>query len=344
MFTVELPLRKSKILGVIVRQYIETGEPVGSKSLLNFLDFSVSSATVRNEMASLSEMGYLVQPHTSAGRIPTQIGYRYYLDHLIEPIQLSSREKRAIDDVLLSCADDPEHILGKGTEILSQLTGYVALSSTPPTDNTSIEKIKIVQIGRHTSMMVMVTSKGMVKNRLFRCDCNLNDELIRIFELSLNEMLCGVQIDRITPAFIQTVAVGSGDVMIFMPQVLITIMEACKESSIVNIVHYGLSNLLQTGEFDVEQLKGIYRFLQNNQNMEKLLFRKNKRISTYVGTESHNEDISATGIAVSRYSVGSTLAGAFAVIAPMRMNYSLTVAYTDYISQMCGKLITELTE
>ena len=104
----ELPLRKSKILGVIVRQYIETGEPVGSKTLLNFLDFSVSSATVRNEMASLSEMGYLVQPHTSAGRIPTQSGYRYYLDHLIEPVELSSREKRAIDDVLISSADDPE--------------------------------------------------------------------------------------------------------------------------------------------------------------------------------------------------------------------------------------------
>ncbi len=340
----ELPLRKSKILGVIVRQYIKTGEPVGSKSLLNFLDFSVSSATVRNEMASLSEMGYLVQPHTSAGRIPTQIGYRYYLDHLVEPVQLSSREKRAIDDVLNASADDPEHILSKGAEILSQLTGYVALSTTPPTDNTFIEKIKIVQISRHTSMMVMVTSKGMVKNRLFRCDYNLNDELIRIFELNLNEMLSGVQIDRITPAFIQTVAVSSGDIMIFMPKVLITIMEACRESSVVNILHYGIANLLQTGELEMNQLKGIYRFLQNNESQEKLLFRKNQRIVTYVGTESQNDDISATAVAVSRYTVGNTLAGAFAVIAPMRMNYPLTVAYTDYISQMCGNLITELIE
>jgi len=129
-----------------------------------------------------------------------------------------------------------------------------------------------------------------------------------------------------------------------MPKVLITIMEACKESSVINIVSYGLSNLLQTGEFDMVQLRGIYRFLQNKEHQEKLLFRKNKRISTYVGTESQNEDISATGIAVSRYAVGNTPAGAFAVIAPMRMNYALTVAYTDYISQMCGKLITELIE
>ena len=154
----ELPVRKSKILNAIIKQYIATGEPMGSKGLLDYLDFSVSSATVRNEMASLSDMGYLVQPHTSAGRVPTQMGYRYYLDHLIEPIELSSRERRAIDDVLTAVADDPEHILNKGAEILSQLTGCVALSTTPPTENTTVDRIRIIQISRHTAMMIMITS------------------------------------------------------------------------------------------------------------------------------------------------------------------------------------------
>lgn len=340
----ELPVRKGKILNAIIKQYIETGEPMGSKLLLDFLDFSVSSATVRNEMASLSEMGYLIQPHTSAGRVPTQLGYRYYLDHLVEPIQLSNRECRAIDDVLSAVADDPEHILNKGAEILSQLTGYVAVSTTPPANDTTIERVKILQISRHTIMMVMITSKGMVKNRLFRCDHNITDDVLNIFERALNEMLTGVKLSLITPAFVQTVAVALGDVLIFMPQALLAIMNAAKEASVINIVNYGLSNLLQTGEFSIEQLRNIYRFLQDVQLQEELLFRKHNRISTYIGTESEIPDVFSTGIVVSRYSIQGTESGALGVIGPVRMNYTKVIAYTDYISQMCGKLITELLE
>ncbi|MEE1055860.1 MAG: heat-inducible transcriptional repressor HrcA [Acutalibacteraceae bacterium] len=340
----ELPVRKSKILNAIIKQYIETGEPMGSKALLDFLDFSVSSATIRNEMATLSEMGYLVQPHTSAGRIPTQLGYRYYLDHLIEPVQISLRERRAIDDVLTAAADDPEHILNKGAEVLSQLTGYVAISTTPPTDDTAIQRIRILQVSKHTSMMVMITSKGMVKNRLFRCDYNVTDDVLQIFERALNEMLSGVKLSSITPAFVQTVAVAMGDVMILMPQALLAIMEASKEASVINIVNYGLSNLLQTGEFDVAQLKGIYRFLQDSLSQEELLLKKHNRITSYIGTESGIPDISSTGMVVARYPVQGNESGALAVIGPLRMNYTTSVAYTDYIAQMCGKLITELLE
>lgn len=340
----ELPVRKSKILNAIIKQYIATGEPLGSKMLLDYLDFSVSSATVRNEMASLSEMGYLIQPHTSAGRVPTQIGYRYYLDHLIEPIELSARERRAIDDILINSADDPEHILNKGAEILSQLTGYVAVSTTPPTDDTTVQRVRILQISKHTTMMVMITSKGMVKNRLFRCDYNVDDEVLAVFERALNEMLCGVRLSSVTPAFIQTVAVALGDIMILMPQALLSIMEATREARVINIVNYGLSNLLQTGEFDVQQLKGIYKFLQDIPSQEEILLKKHNRISTYIGTESNITDINSTAMVISRYAVQGTEAGALAVIGPIRMNYTSVIAYTDYISQMCGKLITELLE
>ena len=299
----ELPVRKSKILNAIIKQYIATGEPMGSKVLLDFLDFSVSSATVRNEMASLSDMGFLVQPHTSAGRIPTQMGYRYYLDHLIEPVELNARERRAIDDVLISAADDPEHILNKGAEILSQLTGYVAVSTTPPTDDTTVERIKILQISKHTTMMVMITSKGMVKNRLVRCDYNVTDDVLRIFEKALNEMLSGIKLSSVTPAFVQTVAVALGDVMILMPQALLAIMEASKEASVINIVNYGLSNLLQTGEFDVAELRAIYRFLNDTPKQEELMFRKHDRITAYIGTESGIPDIMSTGMVIYRYPI-----------------------------------------
>ena len=344
MVHLELPVRKGKILNAIVKQYIETGEPMGSKALLNFLDFSVSSATVRNEMATLSELGYLIQPHTSAGRIPTQQGYRYYLNHLDETVVLNPRERRAIDEALITVSDDPEHILNRGAEILSQLTGYIALSTTPPADGSKIERIRLVQISQHTAMLVMLTSKGMVKNRLFRYDYNVTDDVLKMYEVALNEMLCGVAINNVTTAFVQTVAVALGDVMVLMPQALLAIMESAKEAAVVNIVNYGLSNLLQTSEFNIAQLKGIYRFIHDTKGQEELLFRNDSRLSTYVGSESKNSDLEATGMVISRYSVQNDKSGAFAVIGPIRMRYTVVTAYVDYISQMCGKLITQLLD
>ena len=144
--------------------------------------------------------------------------------------------------------------------------------------------------------------------------------------------------------FVQTVAVALGDVLIFMPQALLAIMDAAKEASVINIVNYGLSNLLQTGEFTVEQLRSIYRFLQDKPAQEELLLKKHSRISTYIGIESEIPDVYSASVVVSRYAVQNTEAGALAVIGPVRMNYTKVIAYTDYISQMCGKLITELLE
>lgn len=334
--------RKSKILKAVVNYYISTGEPVGSKNLLNLLDFSVSSATVRNEMAELADKGFLEQPHTSAGRIPSQKGYRYYIDNLLDHYPLNPRTTRAIDDALQNAADDPEHILSEASKILSQITGCVAISTTPPADSTRISRIRIVQTGRHTSMMIMITSTGMIKNRLFRCDYDINSEVIEVFEKALNEMLGGVLLSSITPAFIQTVAVSLGDLITFMPQLLMAVMDAAKEASVISIRLNGQTNLLMVQDFDLLSVRGIMRFLSSGKDIEKLLFKSKDNMVIMLGTESAVPEIAKTSVAVSRYYIDDRQAGSIAVMGPIRMDYDKILASLEYISKRSGKLISEL--
>ena len=164
----ELAARKQKILSAIIESYISTGEPVGSKSLINETGLDVSSATVRNEMADLTNRGFLVQPHTSAGRIPTQQAYRYYVDNVLSVTPMSRSGKDYIQSTIYQNADSPENILQSAADLLSQLTDYVAVATTPDGEDSRIRKISFVQTGAHTAMAVVIASNGIIKTKLFR--------------------------------------------------------------------------------------------------------------------------------------------------------------------------------
>ena len=202
--------RKLKILAAIVETYVKTGEPVGSKALCEALDCSVSSATIRNEMADLSEMGLLEQPHTSAGRIPSHAGYRLYIDKLMEQKPLSEEEQRFIDGSLSASADNPEHLLEDASQVLAELTSYAAISTTPSDEEATVRHLQFVQTGRRTAMVVLLTSSGILKNKIFRCDYDLSPDILRVFHKLLNEKIAGIPVASITPAYIQTLAASLG--------------------------------------------------------------------------------------------------------------------------------------
>ena len=174
----ELALRKEKILSAVVEGYIASGEPIGSKALQSETDLGVSSATIRNELKALDDEGYLAQPHTSAGRVPTRKGYRYYIDRLMKPEILPERLRENIERAIRSGTQAPESILSRTATVLAQLTKAAAAATTPSSDEARIHRIRFVSTGRHTSMAVLVTSNGMVKSRLFRCDFVLTPQLL----------------------------------------------------------------------------------------------------------------------------------------------------------------------
>ena len=174
-----LSQRKQKILAAVVDAYVETGEPVGSKVLAEQL--GVSSATIRNEMADLAELGLLEQPHPSAGRIPSHLGYRVYIDHLMGKSSIPAEEQRYLDGMLLLNAYEPERLLENVSQVLAGMTQCAAVSTTPSGSEAIIRGVQFVQTSRRTAMVILMTSAGTMKNRIFRCDFDITPEMMRIF-------------------------------------------------------------------------------------------------------------------------------------------------------------------
>ena len=176
-----LSTRREKILGAIVEQYIATGEPVGSKTLLSKLSISVSSATIRNDMAALTKLDLIYQPHTSAGRIPTEKGYRYYVDNLMKPEELGEGDRRRIEAGVDTRSGDPEILLEKVGEALGELTNFAAMATTPADENASIRNIRMAPVSSRTCVVVLLTSTGILKSKACRMDTEITDDIIQSF-------------------------------------------------------------------------------------------------------------------------------------------------------------------
>ena len=244
----ELSARKEKILAAVVDAYVATGEPVGSKGIAAQL--GVSSATIRNEMAELSLLGLLEQPHTSAGRVPSQRGYRLYVDHLMEPAPMPVQEKRLMDSMLMTNVGDPERLLLSATQALAGVTKFAAVSTTPSGGTAYIRAVQFVQTSRRTAMVLLMSSAGTMKNRVFHCDFDLNPEMLRVFFRLLNEKLVNKPVADITPAFIQSLAVSFGDMSMLMSSALMAVLDVARDTRETNVFQSGQMNLLFYPEYN----------------------------------------------------------------------------------------------
>ncbi len=341
----EIGERKLKILAMIVELYIRAGEPVGSKAIVDHLDFSVSSATIRNEMAELVELGLLEQPHTSAGRIPSQRGYRLYVNKLMNRRSLSDDEKEFINQMLLSSADDPFRLLEEASQTLAALTHFAAVSTSPAEDNATVRRIEFVQTGRRTAMVVLMTSTGMIKNKLFRCDYDLTPEILKIFFGVLNERFRGVSVAKITPALIQTTAASLGEMTLLLPSVLTAILEAANEARCADVRLDGQTNLLFLPGFGLEHARRVMEFLKKRSDLAKLLLsHQSASTSVLIGTESKRPELSDSSVIITRYTLPENRFGAIAIIGPTRMDYAKAIASLEYLASSVEKLLGELLD
>lgn len=340
----ELTQRKQKILAAVVELYVATGEPVGSKSLCDTLDFSVSSATVRNEMSDLSEMGLLEQPHTSAGRVPTEKGYRVYIDRLMRPPGITGDEKRYLDSLILPSAYDPEKLLDGVARILASMTKFAAVSTTPSGESAVVRAVQLVQTSRHTAMAILMTSAGTMKSRVFHCDFDITPEILRVFFRMLNEKLIGVPVSSITPAYIQSLAASMGDMAMMISSALMAVADAAQESMQSEVRLNGEVNLLFYPEFGQEEIRRIMDFLSRPDELCRLLARQEDDLRVLIGQESRRPELRDSSVIVSRYAVGGRDAGAIAIIGPMRMNYGRIISSMKYLSGSVGRMLTELMD
>lgn len=339
----ELSDRKLKILSAVIDNYILSAEPVSSKILCNLLDFSVSSATIRNELAELTELGFLEQPHTSAGRIPSHLGYRLYVNELMPHTHLTKKAKAYIDSVLEINLADPELILKSATHLLARLTNCAVISTNVSTKKNYIRNLKLVQISSCTAMLILSTSSGIVKNRVFRCEFLLTAEIIITINQILNELFAGVLLEKVTPAFIQTIAVSFGELAFVMSDVLNALLDISISSAKIDFHFDGQTNLLLIPEFNQQSAIKLMNFFTYSDDISNLfMLPENSKTRVFIGEESPYEELSQSSIIVTKYFVNGENYGSLGIVGPTRMNYSGLIANLEYIASLLGSTLNKI--
>ncbi len=335
-------LRKVKILKAVVETYIATGEPVGSKALCAQLDFPVSSATVRNEMAELAEQGLLTQPHTSAGRIPSPDGFRLYVSRLMDRKHISDKTKAYISTSLDAASDDPEKILRRACDTLSGVLHAAVLTTTPSSSEARIRSIKFVQTGRQSCMAVIIVSTGLIKNKLFKCDYVLTPELIQVFEISLNRKLAGLPVSTLTPAYLQTLATEFGDLALLIPSVLAAVYQACRDVSGVSVAVSGKLNLIFGDGHSLLSDAALIRFLNDDDELRRFVGQLPANSAVLIGNDTKISALEDSGVTSVPYTIQPLNGGVVAAVTPMRTDYAFVLAVLEYAAEYIGLLMRRL--
>ncbi len=339
----ELSERKKQILAHVVELYIKTGEPVGSKGLISATGMSVSSATVRNEMNELDSLGYLEQPHTSAGRIPSQKGYRYYVDHLMKNREIDELTKRLIDAGISSAVGDPEKLISKSREVLANLTKCATVSTAPVGEMTLIRKIEIVPVGTYSAMMVLLTSNGILKSRLCRTDSEINAGILESFYNIVDSFILEKPALEITPAYIQTLAAAvEGDYFTMLP-LLAAVSELADSVGDSRLILGGSSNLLSFKDYGASAV-ALLEFLGKREPLTDVISSSKGSLDIHIGSENKYKQLENSSVIVSKYSVKGDDTGTISVIGPTRMDYETIIPSIKYMTDLVGRLISQALE
>jgi len=341
---VELTQRRKAILAAIVEQYIRTGEPVGSKSLLETLPLPLSSATVRNEMAELSALGLLEQPHTSAGRIPSHAGYRYYVDHLMGQQALDEAIRRKIERAVSGASDDPERLLAKAGEVLAGLTNCAAVSATSPGETAVIRRVETVAVGLRTAMLVLLTSTGVLKSKICRLDSEITPALLESFYNVTASMLVGRPLCDVNISTMQTLAASAGENAFAMLPLMAGAAELAREASLCDVRLEGQQNLLSYRELE-ENAYELMEFLRRGEPLFSMLTARSKgSVKLFIGKENQYKQLHQSSVILANYSVNDQEGGSIGVIGPTRLDYAKLIPSVKYLTDLVGRILTSALE
>ena len=338
--TFQLHDRKPKVLAAIVDEYLRTGEPVGSRAVVSLLDMNVSSATIRNDMAALEKLGLIEQPHTSAGRIPSYLGYRYYIEHLMDPKPLSQKEKKLIDSLLADKQCSTNMMVENAADALAALTGCAALTSVEAPEFSVISKVQVLPAGYHLYALLIITSGGEIKNKICRLEFDLSDEMLEFFENFINDNLHGINAKNLNPAYLQKLALALGSYTISLTPLLYALYELSGELVAKNVNLKGEANLLSFNDVDAAE---IVKFLSAKNNLTSLLDGAFSGVNVVFGREDENFAISNGSMIVSQYSIGADKGGYLGLVGPIRLDYAKLIPYVEYFSEKITGLLTEIS-
>lgn len=333
----ELSARKEKILSAVTEYYTSTGEPVGSKLVCSVLPLSVSSATVRNEMAELSDLGYLEQPHTSAGRIPTFAGYRLYIDELMTLPSLSDEEKSRLDNMLGDKNTPEELLVQNAATALTEITQCAAVVTNSVPRFSVISKVEVIPTGKRLYVILLITSNGSIKNKACRLEFDLNNEQLEFFTHYIEENLNGVSVDELSEEMFNNMVAAVSAYMISLSPLIKGICELSEDLRKQELTVSGGEKLLSCDELDKME---VVRFMEHKDNLTDMLEDTFSGIQVKFGSENNSFAIGNSSLIVSKYRKNGEEAGSLGVIGPMRVNYKKIIPYVDYLTQKISYLMS----
>lgn len=337
--------RKQKILRAIVDEYIGTAEPVGSRAISKKNELGLSSATIRNEMADLEEMGYLIQPHASAGRVPSDNGYRFYVNSLLEHYKVNLEAISQMQQALADKVTQLDMIIKKASFIASSITDYTAFVTTPQLSKSKIKKIDLVGLGGQSVMIIIVTHTGTVRNQIITAD--IDEDGLSIFADVLNKRLGGRNADDITLETINGIQTEIQSKLGLSPKTLIAVLnfvyEVIEGLDNTEIYINNANAILKHPEYnDVEKARRMLTFFEDTKNLKSVISDKTSEgISVMIGSENESSEMQDCSLVAVDYSLGDKK-GKIGVIGPKRMNYAKVFSSLDSISKNIDKILREI--
>lgn len=329
MADIQLDDRKLKILKAIIRNYLETGEPVGSRTISKYTDLNLSSATIRNEMADLEELGYIVQPHTSAGRIPSDKGYRLYVDQMMIE---KEREVNEMKEMLLEKEDKMERLLQQVAKVLAVNTNYATMISAPQINGNKLKFIQLTKVDPSQILAVIVVEGNVIKNHMIHVSEELSDENILKLNILLNTQLNGLSINEISLAMISNLKQQAGIYSGIIGDVVDAVAEAIKAEDDPEIYTSGTNNIFKYPELaDHSRASRLISAFEEKQELtqlvqERLADENSTGIQVYIGDETPVANMRDCSVVTATYDLGEGMKGTIGIIGPKRMDYEKVVS------------------
>ncbi len=324
----ELDERKQKILHAIIQNYLETGEPVGSRTISKYADLGLSSATIRNEMSDLEEMGYIIQPHTSAGRIPSDMGYRFYVDQLMKE---KEQEVTEMKELMIQRQDKMELVLKQMAKVLAANTNYATMITSPQYHRTKLKFIQLSVISEDQLLAVVVAEGNVVKNKVIPISHGLDNETILKLNILLNTSLNGLTMEEINLSTIAKLKEQAGIHSEVINSVLDAVAEAIQMDDDLEVYTSGTTNIFKYPELaDSTKASALISAFEDKQQlaslMEDMKDGEDTGIQVYIGNETPGQTMKDCSVVTTTYELGEGMRGTIGIVGPKRMDYDKVVA------------------
>ena len=337
----ELSERKVKILQAIIRNYLETGEPVGSRTISKYTDLNLSSATIRNEMSDLEEMGYILQPHTSAGRIPSDKGYRLYVDTMLEQ---KDRVIEEMKEVMVQKEDKMDQLLKQVAKLLAVNTNYASMITTPTIHTNKLKFIQLSRVDVNQLLAVVVVEGNVIKNNIIHTAEELDDETLLKLNILLNTHLNGLALEEINLGMISSLKQQAGIHSEIVADVIDAIAESIHAEEDLEVYTSGANNIFKYPELaDQQKASSIINTFEEKQLLTELVQENlsddnNTGIQVYIGEETPIQSMKDCSVVTATYELGEGMRGTIGIIGPKRMDYDKVIGTLKTITHQLDDL------